>query len=276
MYRCGITGHSGILGKSIQKNLNFKFIKFKGDITKLTEVEKWISKNNFDYLIHLAAIVPTSIVKKNYLRSKMVNYIGTKNLINSLIKFDKDLKFFFFSSTSHIYNSKSKFSKLSEKSLTKPYSKYGKTKLLAENYIKKKLKRFKIKYCIGRIFSFTHKNQEFSFVVPNLFKKIKKSKDKKIVLKNLNHFRDFVSVDDICRAIELIIKKEITGVLNIGSGKKVQLSKIASFFAKKFKVKLKIVPNKNPTYLISNNNKLKKKSGWRPKKNFFSELKTFK
>jgi len=275
MYRCGITGHSGILGKSIQKNLNFNFIKFNGDITKIKEVEKWVSKNKFDYLIHLAAIVPTSIVERDFLKSKRVNYIGTKNLINSLIKYRKDIKFFFFSSTSHVYNSKNKFFRINEKSVTKPHSKYGKTKLLAENYIKKKLKKIKIKYCIGRIFSFTHQNQNTSFVVPNLFKKIKKSKGKNNILKNLNHFRDFISADDICSAIELIIKKEITGVINIGTGKKIQILKIANFFAKKFKVRLIIKPNKNPTYLISNNEKLKG-IGWKPKKDFFKELKMFK
>ena len=275
MYRCGITGHSGILGKSIQKNLNFNYIKFNGDITKIKEVEKWVSKNKFDYLIHLAAIVPTSIVERDFLKSKRVNYIGTKNLINSLIKYRKDIKLFFFSSTSHVYNSKNKFFRINEKSVTKPYSKYGKTKLLAENYIKKKLKKIKIKYCIGRIFSFTHQNQNTSFVVPNLFKKIKKSKGKNNILKNLNHFRDFISADDICSAIELIIKKEITGVINIGTGKKIQILKIANFFAKKFKVRLIIKPNKNPTYLISNNEKLKG-IGWKPKKDFFKELKMFK
>ncbi len=275
MYRCGITGHSGVLGKSIQKNLKFTYIKFNGDITKIKDVEKWVSKNKFDYLIHLAAIVPTSIVDKDFLKSKRVNYIGTKNLINSLIKFRKDIKFFFFSSTSHVYNSRNKFYKLSEKSATKPYSKYGKTKLLAENYIKKRLNKIKIKYCIGRIFSFTHQNQDTSFVVPNLFKKIKKSKDKNNVLKDLNHFRDFISVNDICSAIELIIKKEITGVINIGTGKKIQLSKIADFFSKKFRVRLIIKPNKNPTYLISNNEKLKR-NGWKPKEDFFKVLRMFK
>ena len=111
MYRCGITGHSGVLGKSIQKNLNFNYIKFNGDITKIKDVEKWVSKNKFDYLIHLAAIVPTSVVDKDFLKSKRVNYVGTKNLINSLIKFRKDIKFFFFSSTSHVYNSKNRFYK---------------------------------------------------------------------------------------------------------------------------------------------------------------------
>ena len=275
MYRCGITGHSGVLGKSIQKNLNFNYIKFNGDITKIKDVEKWVSKNKFDYLIHLAAIVPTSVVDKDFLKSKRVNYVGTKNLINSLIKFRKDIKFFFFSSTSHVYNSKNKFYKLSEKSVTKPYSKYGKTKLLAENFIKKKLKRIKIKYCIGRIFSFTHQNQDTSFVVPNLFKKIKKSKGKDNVLKDLNHFRDFISVNDICSAIELIIKKEVTGVINIGTGKKIRLSKIADFFGKKFKKRIIIKSNKNPTYLISNNEKLKR-NGWKPKEDFFKELRMFK
>ena len=52
------------------------------------------------------------------------------------------------------------------------------------------------------------------------------------MLEDLNHFRDFISVNDICSAIELIIKKEITGVINIGTGKKIQLSKIADFFSK--------------------------------------------
>ena len=42
----------------------------------------------------------------------------------------------------------------------KPISYYGLTKLKAENYIIKKFKNTKIKYCIGRIFSTTNKNQK--------------------------------------------------------------------------------------------------------------------
>jgi|TARA_B110000459_G_C16524696_1_gene454232 nucleoside-diphosphate-sugar epimerase len=274
MYSCGITGHAGILGKSIQKKLGFRFIKFNGDITNIKDVEKWISKNNFDYMIHLAAIVPTANVEKNYLKSKKVNYVGTKNLINSLIKYKKKIKLFFFSSTSHVYRPKYQFIKLNENSLTKPYSKYGKTKLLAEQYIKKKLKK-KVKFCIGRIFSFTHKNQDISFVVPSLFKKIKKLKGKSILLDNLNHYRDFISTEDICSAIELVLKKKVTGVLNIGVGKKIKLLEIASYFCKKFKVKLLNRVNQKPTFLISNNQKLKNE-GWKPKNNFFYELRKFK
>jgi dTDP-4-dehydrorhamnose reductase len=44
-----------------------------------------------------------------------------------------------------------------EKKLTNPINFYGKTKLMVENYIKKKSN--KINYCIRRIFSFTSKNK---------------------------------------------------------------------------------------------------------------------
>ena len=49
-----------------------------------------------------------------------------------------------------------KIKKINEKKKTNPISKYGLTKLKAENYIIKKLSN-RIPFCIGRIFSFTHR-----------------------------------------------------------------------------------------------------------------------
>ena len=66
----------------------------------------------------------------------------------------------FFSSTSHVYKPLNKFKKISEKSKLNPASKYGKTKILAEKLLLKKLKKYPIKVCIGRIFSFTDKNKK--------------------------------------------------------------------------------------------------------------------
>ena len=67
MIKCGITGSNGNLGKSIVKqNKKFHFIKFKGDITKKNSVNIWVKKNNFDILFHLAALVPSNEVNKNY------------------------------------------------------------------------------------------------------------------------------------------------------------------------------------------------------------------
>lgn len=103
-FNCGITGHSGILGSEITKHKqNINFVKFRGNLTVKEDIKKWLDNNKIDFLIHLAAVVPTSIVANNFNYAKKVNYIGTKNLIDELIKKEKKIKWFFFSSTSHVY-----------------------------------------------------------------------------------------------------------------------------------------------------------------------------
>ena len=237
MYRCGITGATGILGSHIIKKIKFNFVIFKGDITKKKLVDNWIKSNHFDFIIHLAAIVPTRDVEKDYKYAKQVNYNGTKNIVDSVIKHQRKPKNIFFASTSHVYNVRKKFLKIDENQKVEPYSKYGKTKILAENYFIKKLKKEKINYCIGRIFSYTSPKQNRSFLVPGLFYKIKKNKKKIITFKGLKHFRDFLSINDITNAIRILCIKKKTGIYNIGSSKKFHLESIAKIFCKKFKKK---------------------------------------
>lgn len=276
MYRCGITGATGILGSKIIKKIKFNFVIFKGDITKKKLVDNWIKSNNFDFIIHLAAIVPTKDVEKDYNYAKKVNYNGTKNIVDSLIKYQKKPKNIFFASTSHVYQIRKKFFKIDENQKVKPYSKYGKTKILAENYFKEKLKKQKINYCIGRIFSYTSPEQNKSFLTPGLFYKIKKSRKKTITFKGLKHFRDFLSINDIINAIRILCIKNGTGIYNIGSSKKFYLETIAKIFCKKFKKKASFIKSsKSFTYLISDNKKLIK-LGWKPKNSFIQELNKFK
>jgi nucleoside-diphosphate-sugar epimerase len=256
---CGITGHKGVLGSEFLKIAPFKFIKFKGDITNKKLVNKWVKSNKFDLIIHFAAIVPTNKVNNNYERSLNVNFNGTKNLIDSIVQNQINLSWFFFSSTSHVYPFSKK--RVSEKFFPKPSSKYGYTKLKAENYIKRNLGKNNINYCIGRIFSFTHSKQSLEFLVPSIRNKISKI-DKIIELKNLNHYRDFLSVKDISKAICFLWNKKFCGIINIGSGKKVYLKNIAKLLNKKNK-KLIFIDNNQKTNLIANISKIKG-IGWKP------------
>ena len=115
MLRCGITGSTGNLGKTLLKNKKFHFIKFKENITKKKLIDRWVRKNNFDILIHLAAIVSTREVNYNYKKALKVNFSGTKNLVDSLKKNKKNIKWFFFASTSHVYPyQKKKLKKISK------------------------------------------------------------------------------------------------------------------------------------------------------------------
>lgn len=261
---CALTGSTGVIGKRLRKSLPFKFYNFKKNITNPSHVEKWVNAKDFDIIIHLAAIVPTKKVNKNYLKAKRVNVNGTINLIKSLLKKKNKPKWFFFASTSHVYNMGFKYKKITEINRLKPVNKYGKTKELAENIIRKKLKNSGIKVCIARIFSVTDSTQKAPYLIPNLLKRIKKCKNK-ILLNDLNHYRDFVTTKNIASAIHILYKKKSTGKYNIGSGKKFFLKDIARLIAKKYKKKVEFKDKNKTTFLIANNKKLKK-LGWKPKK----------
>ena len=271
MLTCAITGSNGVLGSKLKKKIPLKFYKFKGDIRNKKTVDRWIKKKNFDILIHLAALVPTNLVNKNYKKAYDINVRGTDNLINSLKKKKIKPKWLFFSSTSHVYKPLNKFKKISENSKIDPASSYGKTKFLAEKLLLKKLKRSQIKVCIGRIFSFTDKKQKEPFVIPSIKKKMENAKNK-IIFENMNHFRDFLSTNDIIAAINILLKTRKSGIYNIGSGKKFDLKKIVKLFNKK-KKKIVFKDTKRTTYLISNNNKIIK-TKWKPSK-FKNNIKYF-
>ena len=80
----------------------------------------------------------------------------------------------------------------------------------------------------------------------------------KIILSNLNHFRDFVTTEYIAKVIAFLMKKKVNGLINIGSGKKTHLKKIAIKMASKYKKKIKIADNINPTTMVSDISRLKK------------------
>jgi UDP-glucose 4-epimerase len=270
MLKCGITGSSGVLGKAISKELNYQFIHFKGRIENKKNIYQWIKSNNFDLIIHLAAIVPTNIVNNNFNKANKVNYLGTKNIVDAILKYKPNLKWFFFSSTSHVYKLKNFPKSVDEKSTILPSTKYGLTKLRAENYIINKMKNSAVKYCIGRIFSYTGFNQKKSYLIPSLIHRIKKSRNKFIFFNNLSHFRDFSSLKSICRAINILEKNTSKGVYNIGSGKYFLLEDIAKYICKKFNKKFLFKENKN-TFLIANINKLNK-LGFVSNENFYRHL----
>ena len=255
--RIGITGGKGLIGKLLIKNLKKKktnFTCFNKDIRDVAEIRKWLNRNkDIDIIFHLAAIVPLNKVDKYKNQAIAVNYMGTKNLYDSINKLDKKI-WLFFSSTSHVYKSKKKPIKESDK--IRPISFYGKTKLMAEKVLLKN-KNKKIKICIGRIFSVFHKNQKKPYFYPSMiykFKNQKKNTNKMLVLKGGNSIRDFSNAEQISQIIMKLGNKKVEGVFNIGSGEKITLLE----FIKKYinnKIQIKGVGKSN--ILAANINKLK-------------------
>lgn len=253
----GLTGASGNLGKKFQTLFNKKLLikKFKGNIKKKSDIKSWLNKNNFTAVIHFAAIVPTKKVKENYKEALRVNQIGTKNLVECIINYMPNLEWFFYASTSHVYSETPK--KIRENNKKLFFSKYGKSKYLGEKEIIKRLKKRNIPYAIGRIFSVID-NQEKTSLFNNLKSKLIENKKKEVVLKYLNHYRDFLSTNEICYIIFKLYRKKYSGIINIASGKKTYLKNIAIKLAKKNNKKLKFKDGKKCTSLVADISKLKK------------------
>ena len=196
--------------------------------------------------------------QRNYTLAKKVNYDGTKNIVDALLK--KKNIFFFFASSSHVYSNSSK--KLNEEIRPQPITQYGRLKYLAEKYIINKMKKKGMNYCIGRIFSFTNFNQKNSFLIPSLYKKVM-SKSKIIAFSNINHIRDFISISDINRAILFLLNKKFKGIYNIASGKTVNIETIVKRICKKYNKKI-IIKNFFPRSKLIADIKKIKKLGWNP------------
>ena len=82
---------------------------------------------------------------------------------------------------------------------------------------------------------------------------------------NSGSFRDFLNTKDIISAINTLRKKKAGGVYNIGSGICFDLRNIAKIFARKYNKGIIFQSSSKPSFLISNNNKIKK-LGWIPSK----------
>ena len=137
------------LSTGYRRLINKKAKFFKVDILKNKKIRDIIVKNKIDSIIHLAAnliIGEGEKYPKRYFRN---NVLGTKNLLRACE--NTTIKNLVFSSTAAVY--KDGQYKVNEKSVIKPKSVYGKTKIKAEKIIKQFCKRNKINYCILRYFN---------------------------------------------------------------------------------------------------------------------------
>ena len=259
--KIGITGSTGILGTELIKkfqNKRYDLLKFRNDIASSKKVSDWIKKNQFDIIIHLAAIVPTELVKKNFKKAININVNGTKNIIYAIKKYQKKKIYLFFSSTSHVYNFSKKI--ILENAKYHGISKYGKTKIGAEKLLIKNGKNYNL--CIGRIASLTSEKQKKYSFLKNIILKLKKGK--KINFGNSNIYRNFIHPKDISNAIYLLIKKRITGIYNISTKEKTQFTKIFKNLNKKFG-NLIIYKSEKKQKLLLSTQLLRRKIKWKNK-----------
>ena len=213
------------------------------------------------------------------------NVLGTRNLL--LACNDTCVKNFIFSSTAAVY--KDGLFKVTENSITKPKSIYGKTKLLAEKIIIKYCKKNKLNYGILRYFNIVGSSSSGKIGLINkgdhLFKNfsIQTFKKKPIFKIYGNDYqtedgsciRDYIHVSDIAeihsKVLEKIDKVNKSKILNCGYGKGKSVKEVAKEFARYANKNLKIIefPRRKGDLvkIIALNKSLKKFVNWKAKFN---------
>tara|TARA_A100001015_G_scaffold66441_1_gene73444 strand:- start:576 stop:1559 length:984 start_codon:yes stop_codon:yes gene_type:complete len=269
------TGHEQLINKKA------KFIKL--NILKTKDLKEIITVNNIDSVIHLAANLVIGEGEKQPEKYFKNNVEGTLSILNSIK--DTTVKNFLFSSTAAVY--KDGMYRVTEKSVLKPKSVYGKTKLKAENLIKSKCKQQKVNYGILRYFNIVGASPSGKYglinVSDHLFKNfstqiLKKNPILKIYGNNYDTFdgsciRDFIHVSDIAeihkKVLNKIDKSKKSVVLNCGYNQGISVKQVANEFMKQSKKNVKILEVKKRAgdlgKIIASNYRLNKFINWKPK-----------
>ena len=277
------TGHKKLINKKA------KF--FKLDIANKRGIKKIIEKYKIDSIIHLAAHLIIGEGQKKPKKYYKNNVLGTKKLMEACK--NSTVKNFIFSSTAAIY--KEGQYKVSENSMIKPKSVYGKTKIKAENLIINFAKKNKINYGILRYFNIAGAspsgkigliNKKSDHLFKNFSSEIMKKRPKLKIYgsdyktKDGSCIRDFIHVSDIAQIHYLILEKinklKISKVLNCGYNKGISVLEVAKEFKKQSSKKVNIIFTKRRKddliKIIASNKKLKNFVKWRPKFDNLSKI----
>ena len=186
----------------------------------------------FDLIIHLAAKsdVVDSIIHPEI--TNEVNVTGTENIMKCCI--ENKIKKIIFASSAAVY-ADSKIP-ITENVKTNPLSPYGKSKLAAEQKIKKISEEYNINAITLRMFNVYGKGQNYQYagVISKFIKNI--SEDRPIEINgDGKQTRDFVSIFDVVDAFECAIKniEEKKGdVYNIGTGNSISINEFVKLIQK--------------------------------------------
>ena len=268
-----------ILNQSRLKKRKIK--NFKKDISNYKAIK---SLPRYDLIIDCCAEASVETSKKNMDLVFNTNLIGTFNILK---KCEKDKSNLIFLSSSRVYSIKKlrelkKNFLINEKFDTSgPKSVYGFCKFSSEHLIKEFSFMHKIKYIINRLGVISGPwqfgKQDQGFVSRWIWKHLNK--------KNLyyigfggtgSQIRDVIHISDVCRLIELQIRKinSINNfVVNVGGGKKnaISLKNLTKISQKVTVNKVKIFSKKNTSeydipYYVTDNKKVQSMYKWKPKK----------
>lgn len=165
---------------------------------------------------------------------------------------------------------------LSETSEVTPNSIYGKSKLELLNWVSD----YNIPFLWARIFFKFGLNEPKGRLIPSLIDSL--AQERKFEVYNGNDLRDFIYIIDVVKILEILIHQEQLGIVNIGTGRAIDVKSISQIVAELMGRKNLLVfqkPNRSPSIVVSDSTKLSSLVGdylWTPIKESIQETIKFR
>lgn len=213
--------------KNKKKVKSFNHIKI--DIKNYKNLKKSIISINPDIIINAAGITNVDDCEKNYNKAYQINYLGAKNIAQIC----KNLKIkLVHLSTDHLFDGKKR--KYTENDKITPLNNYSKSKLLAEDYIKKNLNNFLIIRTNFFGVGYNHSKKFFDFIIERLKRK------KKIYLFD-DVFYSPISIPRLSKIILIMLNKNAKGLFNVVSDERISKFKFGILVSKIFGLDTKLI-----------------------------------
>ena len=267
------SGHLSSL-KEFSDNKNYTFIR--GDILNSSVVDK--AMNGVDFVVHFAA---ESHVDRSIVEPKLffeTNIIGTQVLLDAALK--HKVKRFHHISTDEVFGSLSLGSKVkfSEKTIYKPRSPYSASKAASDLVVRAYSETYGLDITITNCSNNFGPLQDPEKFIPRMITNLIDDVALPIYGDGKN-MRDWMYVEDHCRAIELVLLNGKAGETYLVGGmtkgmSNIDVAKKLLRLFNKDRSYLKFVPDRlghDRRYTV-NSSKIRQELGWEPKRDFNTRL----
>lgn len=235
-------------------------VQYEMNLMDSVAVDKFLSENNFESIIHLAWYVGPKCHTSN------VNLdwtISTLNLLKSFHKYGG--KKFVGAGTISEYNYKYGYF-VEDVTPTDAKALYAKAKNAIFNIAESFCEQNEIDFKWPRIFNLYGPNEKSARLMPSVINSCLNGEDVKV--SDCLKFQDYLHVEDTARGIVDVFESDIQGAVNISSGKPVQLRYIVEKIVEMTSFKGQILWGAIPAafgddVVVGSNDKLKS-IGWAP------------
>lgn len=254
---------------------------YYGDLTDAGSLERIMKEVMPDEIYNLGAQSHVRISFDVPEYTSQANAIGAQKMLEAYRKICPDAKFYQASSSEMFGNSVDDDKFQRETTPMKPVSPYGCSKLFAYSLCRNYRHSYKLHICNGILFNHESPRRGSNFVTNKVVKgavRIKLGLQDKLVMGNLDSYRDWGHSKDYVRAMHMILNHDVADDFVVSTGEAHSVRDLCKYVFSKLDMNYEDYVVQDPKflrpeeldYLRGDCSKLKKTFNWEPEYNFES------